>query len=96
MTIAGHIYSPPGNDQPAPEPPAPTLKELKETALAAYREVIAALDDPQRHSPDAVKWEAAHARFRRASAAYLAASEAWSEALLAAGGAECTAVSVPE
>ena len=88
---------------PTPTPNCtPTLKELEEAALTAHREVIAALDEAPHYSTDAAEWEAARARFRRTSAAYIAAAEAWSEAQLAAmpspaaGGAECAAVSVPE
>ena len=87
-----HIYTPLGRTQPAPEPeqPAPTLKELEDAALAAHREVIAALDEAPHYSTDVTEWEAARARFRRTSAAYIAAAEAWSEAQLAAMRSQTT------
>ena len=93
MTIADHIHSPPGNAQPAPEQPAPTLKELEEIALAAHAKAMSAMEEAPHSSllvtPE--EWEAARARFRSDSAAYIAAVDIWTDAIIAANAARANA-----
>ena len=90
---AAHIYSPLGRPKPTPtptltvsEPPAPTLKELEELALAAHAEAIIAMEKAPHSSllvsPE--EWGPARARLAATSAAYLAAVDIWTDALVAA------------